>query len=131
MDATRPQQLDQRTPAVDPLPTLEEGDLLRFRGRWVALSARETIIARALVSEFDRCVTRARLESMVGGSQRSAALNSLVARLRSRIAPLGLTIDAIRGRGYVLTSRATQPGGATGASTTVGDAATMSGWVAP
>jgi len=91
--------------APDELPTLEDGDLLRFEGGWVALSPTETKVVRVLLDRFDRCVTRATLEALVGAAPGSSSLNSVVKRLRTRISPLGLTVNNVHGRGYVLSNR--------------------------
>ena len=87
-------------------PVLEDGDLLRFDGDWVALSPTETKVVRTLLDRFDHCVGREALEALTGGSRGPSSLNSLVKRLRTRIAPLGLTVNNVHGRGYVLSTRA-------------------------
>ncbi len=87
-------------------PVIEDGDVLRFGGDWVALSATEVKALRVLLDHFDHCVARDQLETCTGARPGSSALNSLVKRLRHRLAPLGLTVNNIHARGYVLSTRA-------------------------
>jgi DNA-binding response OmpR family regulator len=79
-------------------PMLEDGDILRHRGRWVALSPAERAVICRLLARFDHCVQRGELDDVAG----DAVLNTRIKRLRRRIAPLGLTIKTVRARGFVL-----------------------------
>lgn len=85
-------------PLTPTVPVLESGDILRHRGRWVALSAVERAIVVRLLADYDHCVPRADL----GDGADHAALNTRIKRIRHRIAPLGLTIKTVRARGFVL-----------------------------
>jgi DNA-binding response OmpR family regulator len=84
-------------------PVLDEG-LLRFRGRWVALSPIEQALVEALVRRFGAVVERAVLEQRAwpDGECSHTALRVQVVRLRRRIQPLGLEIRTVRARGYLL-----------------------------
>jgi DNA-binding response OmpR family regulator len=83
-------------------PTIEEGDVLRFGGRWVAVSPTELRILQALLENFDHCVTRDALDHCLGAHNGPSALSSLVKRLRHRLEPLGLAVNTVHGRGYAL-----------------------------
>jgi hypothetical protein len=89
---------------VDARPYFDESDLLRFDGRWVAVPPAEYRILRLLVDRFEECVPRLALEAhaLTPGA---CSLNSTVKRLRDRLAPLGLTIGTVHGRGYALGRR--------------------------
>ena len=84
------------------LPVLEEGDILWFRCRWVALSPAEAPLVRILVHHYDNCATRRDLG--LDGADRAAtsALYTRINRVRRRIEPLGLGVQSVRGRGFVL-----------------------------
>ncbi len=76
-----------------------------YRGRWVLLSPQEEAIANELAESFGEVVGGTRLTRAAWHGARTASLGALrvhVLRLRRRLAPLGLEIDNVRGRGYVL-----------------------------
>ncbi|MGE0305449.1 MAG: transcriptional regulator [Acidimicrobiia bacterium] len=86
---------DQRQPHVDDNGLLWRGD------RWVALGPMEATIARALVDAFGSLVTRDALIACWPAPSPSA-LGVQMLRLRKRVEPLGLTVQTVRGQGYVL-----------------------------
>ena len=90
---------------VEP-PTLQvdQGGILRFRGRCVLLSPIEERLARVLVDEPGTIVSRPRLAAngWADRSVRNSSLRAGITRLRHRIEPLGLTIRSVRGQGYVV-----------------------------
>jgi DNA-binding response OmpR family regulator len=89
-------------------PVLDDDGLLRFAGRWVALSPVQARVVAVLIERFGQTVTTyAELrEAAWGASARSPqALATLVKRLRRRIEPIGLDVLTIRLRGYVLDVR--------------------------
>ena len=93
-------------------PVLDEDALLRFSGRWVALSPVQARIVSVLLERFDeRVVTHDELRTAAWGvAPRSPyALATLVKRLRRRIEPIGLDVLTVRSRGYVLTTRRPRP----------------------
>ncbi|MFN8017837.1 MAG: helix-turn-helix domain-containing protein [Acidimicrobiales bacterium] len=97
------------TPASGPV--VEVGDILRHRGRWIALAPSETPIVRALVDAFDRCVPLGELGVDVDDPHGRGTFHTHVHRIRRRIAPLDLAIETVRGQGLVLTERlATEAG---------------------
>jgi hypothetical protein len=84
-----------------------DGGVLRAHGMPAAteiLSPAETALVGRLVEDFERLVTRPDLALAVWGGAPPGlrALDSLVARCRKRLAPLGFTIGAVRGSGFVL-----------------------------
>jgi Transcriptional regulatory protein, C terminal len=95
-----------RAPAV-----LDDDGLVRRGSRWVALSPRERCLASTLLARPGTLVGRAALlaavcpdvdvRAEVEGDRRRL-LDTLVRRVRLRIAPLGMTIHTVRGQGFVL-----------------------------
>lgn len=85
-------------------PVLEVGDILRFRGRWIALAPSEVAILRRLVQDFDRCVPRHELGVDAMDKAGQATFHTHVHRIRRRIEPLGLVIETVRGHGLVLSA---------------------------
>ena len=95
--------IDQTAPEVD-------GDgLLRFRGRWVALSPVESALAITLVDRFGAVVGRETLarRAWPDGTPTRNALDVHMLRLRRRIAQLGVEVRTVRSRGYLM--QAAQP----------------------
>jgi DNA-binding response OmpR family regulator len=89
------------TSAWEP-PVLQDDRLVRFGDRCVALSATQAAVAKALLADATRLVLRDRLEELAGVDPDTRSLDSVIHRLRVRLAPLGVEIIGIRGRGYVL-----------------------------
>ena len=87
-------------PAVD----IDESGILTVGDAWVALSPTELALAQRLAADAGRLVSRRELLETIGrdGERRSRTLDLQVHRLRRRVAAVGLTITAVRGRGYVL-----------------------------
>ena len=92
---------------VDDRPWLDPDGLLRHRDRWVAVSPNEEAVLRPLLDRWGQLVSRTSLAASVwpDATASSRSLNTLVARLRKRVGPLGLTIETIRARGFVLAVR--------------------------
>ena len=98
--------LELRAASAHEVPEIDPDGLLRFRGRIVVLSPVELRLAQALVDGFGiivSCETLAHAGWPEGvPSEHSFRVG--IARLRQRLAPLGLRITALRpGRGYLLT----------------------------
>jgi DNA-binding winged helix-turn-helix (wHTH) protein len=90
------------------VPVIDADGLLRFGGRWVALSPVQGRVLALLVAHFrSGVVSYDDLRAAAWGtSVRSPhALATLIKRLRERIEPLGLTLLTVRLRGYVLDVR--------------------------
>ena len=107
--ATTYELRDLRTAAPEPepgedVPRLDRDGLLRWRDRWVAVSPHEEAALHVLLDRWGRMVPRASLSAAVwpDGLPSGRALNTLVGRLRKRLEPLGLTIETIRARGFLL-----------------------------
>ena len=94
---------------AEPLPPQVDGDgLLRYGGRWVALSSVEGALAAALVDRFGAVVGRDTLACRAwpeGEPTRSLDVSML--RLRRRVATLGLEVRTVRSRGFLM--QAAQP----------------------
>jgi DNA-binding winged helix-turn-helix (wHTH) protein len=93
------------------LPWLDDDGLLRHQGSWVAVSPHEEAVLRLFLARWGRMVPRASLAEAVWPSSPSntRALNTLVGRLRKRLEPLGLTIETIRARGFLMAARHPEP----------------------
>lgn len=92
-----------RTGLEAPTPWVDRNGILRFRDQFVCLPPIEARLARALVDEPGSVVSRRLLlrewkDRAVG----SGSLRTYMTRLRHRIAPLGLTVRSVSGRGYVI-----------------------------
>jgi two-component system OmpR family response regulator len=86
-------------------PTVDTDGILRVDGRCLALPPAEAPMARALAASYRRLVHRQELIDLVWpgtGLPRRNALDLRVLRLRRRIAPLGLIIRTVWGRGYLM-----------------------------
>ncbi|MFP5325906.1 MAG: winged helix-turn-helix domain-containing protein [Acidimicrobiia bacterium] len=85
------------------VPVLQD-DVLSFGGRRVALAPLDARLVGALVGRYGAVVSRRAMFS-AGWPEEPPNRNVLdvhLLRLRRRIAPLGLTVKTIRGRGYLL-----------------------------
>jgi two-component system, OmpR family, response regulator TctD len=78
--------------------------VVRFRGRWLALSPTQEAIMRSLVQRFGRPVTRADVaaETWPDGPPDLRTIDVHIHRLRPRLERLGLVIHTLRGRGFLL-----------------------------
>jgi two-component system response regulator TctD len=86
-------------------PWFDDAGLLRVGDDWVDLSPGQVPIARLLVDRLDRVVRREELVAAcaaAGVSTHATALKAAVGRLERRLAPVGLRLRSIRGRGYLL-----------------------------
>jgi two-component system, OmpR family, response regulator len=86
-------------------PWFDDTGLLRVGDDWVDLSPGQLPVARLLVDELDRVVRREELAAVceaAGVSAHATALKAAMGRLERRLAPVGLRLRSIRGRGYLL-----------------------------
>jgi hypothetical protein len=102
----RAKTLAQRAPARTEAPAVLDADGILRRGeRWVVISPGQQPVLRLLLERLDQVV---RFEDVVdayasgGGSRLASSVRTVVARLEARIAPLGLEVVTIRGRGVLL-----------------------------
>lgn len=91
-------------PDADDAPRLDPVGVLHCRDRWVDLPPLEARLMGVLLAQFGQSVpTEALLAGGWGGSRPgTGALRVHILRLRRRIAPLGLAIHTLPGRGYLL-----------------------------
>lgn len=84
-------------------PVVDDDGLLRRRDRWVALSPIETRLARAFLERPGQLLGRKTLGNAgwPDGVPNDRSVDSRIKTLRRRVAPLGLRIHTIRGRGYL------------------------------
>lgn len=85
-------------------PEIDDFGVLRHRGSWIALSDRHETIMRLLVSRLGRPVSRSDLAAVTwpDGGHSAHAMDVHIYQLRPRLAPMGLVIHTLRGRGFVL-----------------------------
>jgi DNA-binding response OmpR family regulator len=87
----------------DDVPQLDEFGLLRHHGEWVALSPVQESLMRRLLAHFGSPVARRELtDDLWPEAPTTRSIDTHMLRLRLRIAPLGLFIHTIRGRGFLL-----------------------------
>jgi len=84
-------------------PELCDDGILRYRGQWVALSPRDIELLEPMLDRFDECIRREELLGEEVPLAEEWAFNARLKRLRVRLRSLGLSVTAVRGRGYVLT----------------------------
>ena len=84
-------------------PRIEPHGILRYQGQWVVLSPTEAALTASLIEQFGAVVKPDVLtRSAPAGLTTRHALTVQLARVRSRLAPLGLAVFSVRSRGYVL-----------------------------
>jgi len=86
-------------------PSVDADGILRVDGQYLALPPAEAPMARALAAAYRRLVHRQELIDLVWpgtGRPSRNALDLRVLRLRRRIAPLGLIIRTVWGKGYLM-----------------------------
>jgi DNA-binding response OmpR family regulator len=86
------------------IPVLvDDDDILRRGDAWVALSPIEARLARAFLEDCGRLLGRKTLgiAGWPDGVPNPRSVDSRIKSLRRRVAPLGLRIHSIRGRGYL------------------------------
>ncbi len=86
-------------------PVLDEHGLLWLHGRWVSIPPAQQPLVVLLVEHMGHVVLSAELRaaySAAGGSVDAVALKAAMARLARRLAPLGLSLHNIAGRGSLL-----------------------------
>jgi DNA-binding response OmpR family regulator len=105
----RAARLASRSESQQPAPQVDGDGLLRYRGRWVALSPVESALAITLVDRFGAVVGRDTLarRAWPKGTPTRNALDVHMLRLRRRIASLGVEVRTVRSRGYLM--QAAQP----------------------
>ncbi len=87
------------------VPVLDEDGLLRFDGRWVAITDIQIPVVDLIVRNHGHLVRNAEIQAAygsAGGSATSGAVRTLVQRLRSRVAAVGLRLHVVRSRGVIL-----------------------------
>lgn len=99
MSALRAKTAEYSTPRVDPC------GIVYHRSRSVAVSPTETELLQLLAEHFGELVPRQKLKKQLSERAGEASRNALdlhIMRIRRRIAPIGLVMHTVRGRGYVL-----------------------------
>lgn len=90
-------------------PILDDDGLIRYRGRWVAVSDTQLPVVEYLVRNYRRLVTNDELGRIYrdnGGGTSDAARRNFVRRIADRLARVGLRIHVVRKRGVILTDDA-------------------------
>jgi hypothetical protein len=83
-------------------PRVDSDGLLHFRGQWAALSPTDGILVDALVKRFGAVVATSALIGAIAPEPGRGTLRVQITRLRARLEPLGLEVQAVRSRGYLL-----------------------------
>lgn len=99
MTALRAKTAEYCVPRVDPC------GILHYRSQSAAISPTETELLAPLAQRFGELVLRQELRKSLSGRANDASRNALdlhIMRIRRRIAPLGLVISTVWGRGYTL-----------------------------
>jgi len=89
------------------VPELDENGLLRVGTRWVSLPPVEHRLVVVMLDRYRAVVSREAL-ARAGWPEGIPGRNVLdvhIVRLRRRLAPLGLAIQTVRSRGYLLEER--------------------------
>ena len=81
-------------------PRIDEHDLLRYDGGWIALPPGEAGLMRLLLERVGTCTP---IEELAPEAATRSSLRGRIKRLRQRVAPLGFTITTVRSRGFILT----------------------------
>jgi hypothetical protein len=94
----------QRLASRAPEPVLDEFDVLWRGDRWSALAPIEARLVEVLLARCGTVVSRRDLGAAAwpAGTPGERAVDARLRRLRSRVAPLGLTIHNVRRRGLML-----------------------------
>lgn len=94
---------------VAQVPVLDNNGLLRLSGRWVSLPPVEHRLMAALLDRYRAVVSREALAKAgwPDGIPGRNVLDVHIVRLRRRLGPLGLSIQTVRSRGYLLEEAAT------------------------
>lgn len=85
------------------VPVIDADGLLRRRDAWVALSPIEARLARAFLDHRGQLLGRKTLGNAgwPDGVPNARSVDSRIKTLRRRVAPFGLRIHTVRGRGYL------------------------------
>lgn len=86
-------------------PWVDEHGVLWFRDRWHAVAQGQLPLLRALVEHFGRVVPQEEVlaaYTAAGRSTHAEAVKTSARRLAGALAPLGLDLYRVRGRGYLL-----------------------------
>jgi hypothetical protein len=92
----------QRQAAVAGQPALDEFGVLRRGSRWTALAPVEARIIELLLAKSGSVVSRRELDAALPHGTRGRGVNVRLAKLREKIAHLGLTIVTVRSQGLLL-----------------------------
>lgn len=99
MEALRARSHAHNVPQVDP------SGVLLFAGRVVVVSPMECGLLEILITNFRSLVRRKALLQCLAQRQACSSRNALdlhMTRIRRRIRPLGLSVQTVRGHGYIL-----------------------------
>ncbi|BCL28594.1 helix-turn-helix domain-containing protein [Streptomyces aurantiacus] len=86
-------------------PFVDEEGMLRYGDAVLPLTVSEGVVFRGLVQRCPGMASRAELEKLLLSADLSASHNALdlhIMRLRRKVVPVGLVIETVRGRGFLL-----------------------------
>ena len=88
-----------------PQPLVDEDGILRFGSSLTALTATETVVVSFLIERISKVASREELTARLSSTNRSTSRNALdlhIMRLRRKLMPVGLSLETVHGRGYLL-----------------------------
>jgi hypothetical protein len=93
-----------RRSAPEPVPpVVDEFDVVRRDESWAALSPSESVLVRGLLADFGRLATRDEINRWLAEAEGGPLpFPSSLARLRQRLASVGLALHTVRARGYLV-----------------------------
>jgi hypothetical protein len=105
----RSRELHRRAVGHDrPRPTIDEHGLLRVGSAWVDLTPAQTPVVSLLIENLERVVSYSAVGAtyeQAGGSSHVVSVRTLLARIATRVRPVGLELLTVRKRGVLLTQQ--------------------------
>lgn len=86
-------------------PLVDEDGILRFRNSILPLTATEAVVVGFLVERMPKVAGRQEIAARLSSANRSTSRNALdlhIMRLRKKLRRVGLSLDTVHGRGYLL-----------------------------
>jgi DNA-binding winged helix-turn-helix (wHTH) protein len=124
---TRIASLHLKATARKASPVVDEDGILCYGDAVLPLTVCEGVVLRGLIQRRPGMASRAELGKLLLSANRSASQNALdlhIMRLRRKVVPVGLAIETVRGRGFLLKTQTVEVTGSgeSGQGTTpVGD----------
>lgn len=101
----RSETLRRRARDLPVAPILDSDGLLRFGGRWAVVPDSQLAVVELLIRRYGEVVGFDELAdayARAGGARTPGSVRAVIARLRTRVADVGLRLHGVRGRGVLL-----------------------------